>query len=57
MIFKRISFKVNFRNAIVKVEVNHNQTNVSVEGNSEIDILVNGTKQNCQLELVSASKK
>ena len=51
------SFKVNFRNAIVKVEVNHNQTNVSVEGNSEIDILVNGTKQNCQLELVSASKK
>jgi maltose phosphorylase len=51
------SFKVNFRNAIVKVEVNHNQTNVSVEGNSEIEILVNGTKQNCQPELVSASKK
>jgi maltose phosphorylase len=36
------SFKVNFRNAIVKVEVNHTETKVSVEGNQEIDVLVNG---------------
>lgn len=36
------SFKVNFRNAIVKVEVNHKETKVSVEGNQEIDVLING---------------
>lgn len=51
------SFKVNFRNAIVKVEVNHSETKVSVEGNQEIDVIVNGKKQNCHAELVSASKK
>lgn len=51
------SFKVNFRNAIVKVEVNHNETKVNVEGNQEIDVIVNGIKQNCHAELVSASKK
>ncbi len=51
------SFKVNFRNAIVKVKVNHQETKVSVEGNQEIDVVVNGKKQNCHAELVSASKK
>lgn len=39
------SFKVNYRNAIVKVEVNHQGTQVSVEGDHSIDILVNGTSQ------------
>ncbi|WP_339834201.1 glycoside hydrolase family 65 protein [uncultured Flavobacterium sp.] len=39
------TFKVNFRNAIVKVEVNHNETKVNVEGNQEIDVLVNGKSQ------------
>ena len=39
------SFKVNFRNAIVKVEVNHQETKVSVEGNQEIDVVVNGKSQ------------
>jgi maltose phosphorylase len=39
------SFKVNFRNAIVKVEVNHSETKVSVEGNQEIDVVVNGKSQ------------
>ena len=39
------SFKVNFRNAIVKVEVNHKETKVSVEGNQEIEVLVNGKSQ------------
>jgi maltose phosphorylase len=39
------SFKVNFRNAIVKVEVNHKETKVSVEGNQEIDLIVNGKSQ------------
>ncbi len=51
------SFKVNFRNAIVKVEVNHQETKVAVEGNQEIDVIVNGIKQNSYAELVSASKK
>lgn len=39
------SFKVNYRNAIVKVEVNHQGTQVSVEGDHSIDIIVNGTSQ------------
>ncbi|WP_130735672.1 glycoside hydrolase family 65 protein [Flavobacterium sp. J27] len=39
------SFKINFRNAIVKVEVSHQETKVTVEGNQEIDIVVNGTPQ------------
>lgn len=39
------SFKVNFRNAIVKVEVNHQETKVSVENNQEIDIFINGKAQ------------
>ena len=39
------TFKVNFRNAIVKVEVNHQETKVSVEGDQEIDIVVNGKPQ------------
>ncbi|WP_338376938.1 glycoside hydrolase family 65 protein [uncultured Flavobacterium sp.] len=39
------SFKVNFRNAIVKVEVNHEETKVNVEGNQEIEVLVNGKSQ------------
>jgi len=43
--WKAYSFKVNFRNSIVKVEVNHNETKVSVEGNQEIDVLVNGKSQ------------
>jgi maltose phosphorylase len=55
--WKAYSFKVNFRNAIVKVEVNHKETKVIVEGNQEIDVLVNGKLQNCHVELDSASKK
>ena len=51
------SFKVNFRNTIVKVEVNHQETKVSVEGNQEMDIIINGKKYNCHAELIAASKK
>ena len=51
------SFKVNFRNAIVKVEVNHYERKISIEGNQNIDVVVNGKKQNSFTELVSASKK
>jgi len=39
------SFKVNFRNAIVKVEVNQQGTNVSIEGNSDVGVFVNGESQ------------
>jgi maltose phosphorylase len=43
--WKAYSFKVNFRNAIVKVEVNHQETLISIEGNQEIEIIVNGKSQ------------
>jgi len=39
------SFKVNFRNAIVKVAVNQQGTNVSMEGNSNVEVFVNGESQ------------
>ena len=43
--WKGYSFKVNFRNAIVKVEVKQEGTNVSIEGNSNVDVFVNGESQ------------
>lgn len=43
--WKGYSFKVNFRNAIVKVEVNHQETKVSVEGNQEVEVIINGASQ------------
>ena len=39
------SFKVNFRNAIVKVAVNQQGTNVSLEGNTDVEVFVNGESQ------------
>ena len=39
------SFKVNFRNAIVKVQVNHNCTDISIDGNQNVEVIVNGTPQ------------
>jgi maltose phosphorylase len=39
------SFKVNFRNAIVKVAVNQQGSNVSIEGNSDVEVFVNGESQ------------
>ena len=38
------SFKINFRNQILKVSVNKNETQFSLEGNSNITVLVNGNK-------------
>ncbi|MCF6279466.1 MAG: glycoside hydrolase family 65 protein [Flavobacteriaceae bacterium] len=35
------SFKVNFRNQIIKVNVSQNETNFELEGESELQILVN----------------
>ena len=36
------SFKINFRNQILKVAVTQNQTNFVLEGNTEITVNVNG---------------
>ena len=38
------SFKINFRNQILKVSVNKNDTKFSLEGNKEISVFVNGKK-------------
>ena len=43
--WKGYSFKVNFRNAIVKVEVKQEGTNVSIEENSDVEVFVNGESQ------------
>jgi maltose phosphorylase len=36
------SFKINFRNQILKVSINHNETSFSVDGNTDLAIVVNG---------------
>ena len=38
------SFKINFRNQILKVSVDHSKTNFSLEGDKEITVSVNGTE-------------
>ncbi|MES2812495.1 MAG: glycoside hydrolase family 65 protein [Bacteroidota bacterium] len=43
--WKGYSFKVNFRNSIVKVEVNHQGTTVTVEGDKSLEVIVNGESQ------------
>lgn len=40
--WKGYSFKINFRNQILKVSVNHSQTNFSLEGEKAITVFVNG---------------
>ncbi|MFC6876379.1 glycoside hydrolase family 65 protein [Flavobacterium myungsuense] len=36
------SFKINFRNQILKVSINHNDTQFSLEGATELTVFVNG---------------
>jgi maltose phosphorylase len=36
------SFKINFRNQILKVAVNHNDTQLTLEGSKELTVFVNG---------------
>ena len=36
------SFKINFRNQILKISVHQNETNFSLEGDTEITVVVNG---------------
>ena len=43
--WKGYSFKVNFRNSIVKVEVNHQGTTITVEGDKSLEVIVNGESQ------------
>jgi len=35
------SFKINFRNQILKVEINQNETKFSIEGTQELTVYVN----------------
>lgn len=42
--WKGYSFKINFRNQILKVTVNHNETTFSVDGDADLAIVVNGKK-------------
>ncbi len=42
--WKGYSFKINFRNQILKVAVNHQETQFSLEGNSDISVFVNGNR-------------
>ncbi len=42
--WKGYSFKINFRNQILKVEVLQNETKFSLEGNTEITVIVNGNE-------------
>ena len=36
------SFKINFRNQILKVSINHNDTQFTLEGTKELNVFVNG---------------
>lgn len=40
--WKGYSFKINFRNQILKVAVNHNETTFTVDGEQDLTIVVNG---------------
>lgn len=40
--WKGYSFKINFRNQILKVSVSHSETNFSIEGKNAITVFVNG---------------
>ncbi|UOB18793.1 glycoside hydrolase family 65 protein [Abyssalbus ytuae] len=42
--WKGYTFKINFRNNIVKVIVEHGKTSFKLEGNNPVDVLVNGEK-------------
>lgn len=42
--WKAYSFKVNFRNQVVKVDVTHESTKFELTGDKDLDIIVNDTK-------------
>ncbi len=43
--WKGYSFKINFRNQILKVAVNHNETTFTVDGDQDLTIVVNGNPE------------
>jgi maltose phosphorylase len=42
--WKAYSFKINFRNQILKVSVSQNGTTFTIDGNKDLQIVVNGEK-------------
>ncbi|PAM92171.1 family 65 glycosyl hydrolase [Flavobacterium sp. IR1] len=44
--WKGYSFKINFRNQILKVSVNHDETSFTVDGDQDLTIIVNGNPVN-----------
>jgi maltose phosphorylase len=42
--WKAYSFKINFRNQILKVSVSQNGTSFTIDGNQDLQIVVNGEK-------------
>jgi maltose phosphorylase len=42
--WKGYSFKINFRNQILKVTIDQSETQFSLEGNHSISVFVNGEK-------------
>ena len=40
--WKGYSFKINFRNQVLKVAVNHDKTTFTVDGDQDLTIVVNG---------------
>jgi maltose phosphorylase len=40
--WKGYSFKINFRNQILKVDITHNETSFSIDGQKELSLVVNG---------------
>lgn len=43
--WKGYSFKINFRNQILKVAVNHNETTFTVDGDQDLTIIINGNPE------------
>ncbi|MEO6176475.1 MAG: glycoside hydrolase family 65 protein [Flavobacterium circumlabens] len=50
--WKGYSFKINFRNQILKVAVNHNETTFTVDGDQDLTIVVNGKSVVAHKQLV-----
>ncbi|WP_194765934.1 glycoside hydrolase family 65 protein [Tamlana sp. I1] len=47
------SFKINFRNQILKVNINHNETTFTVDGDHDLPIIVNGQKVMAEKSVVA----
>ena len=52
--WKGFSFKINFRNQILHVQVTQSGTQVDLEGNHNQDVIINGKQITLQPQLVNA---